>query len=113
MAAHFNQEMEYFSEGRVGGRGDYHGRGLCRPRTWTRLRRWPWTRRKFLLRRWFGSSHASCRNRQHALQRDALSGYPGLNYHMNYHNFEIGPGNALDTGQEPGADHALFASLAH
>ena len=32
---------------------------------------------------------------------------------MNYHNFEMKPVRALDTGQELVADHAFFAGLAH
>ena len=59
------------------------------------------------------SSHASRSTWHHALQRDVISGSPGLNYHMNYHNFEMGPGSALDTGQKPVANHASFASLTH
>ena len=32
---------------------------------------------------------------------------------MNYHNYEIGPGSAPDTGHEPAANHASFAGYAY
>ena len=48
-------------------------------------------------------------NWHHALQGGIVSGPPKWNYDMNYHNYEIGPRSAPDTGHEPVANHASFS----